>query len=158
MVSLDVLIVEDDDLYSEIIERLISPLRSHFGKCTIRKVSTMEDALKEIRKEPPYDIVLLDLMLPDSTIEETIGQLQDMENRSAVVIVTGHPLAKAKLQGLNREYIAVDKHNGSGLGDLIISSIVRAITSWRWNKTERDINRLHEILELLHDKPERAHV
>lgn len=152
MNSLDVLIVEDNDLYAEIIERLVEPLRSHFGQCTIRKVSTLAAALKEAQRIPPYDIILLDLTLPDSTIEETINKISELESHSAVVIVTGNPAARAKMPE-DRPTVLIEK-NIPGIGGLIIESIVKAISNWKWRKTERDINRLQDILTLLDNRQE----
>lgn len=92
-----VLLVEDDDLQ-------IRLYRAMFDHCTGRgagaagsepvvavdAVRTLEDARRELEgASEPFDLVLLDLNLPDSTGLETLDSVLETDDRTAVVVLTG---------------------------------------------------------------------
>lgn len=82
-----VLIVEDDPMVRELWRRLLSPLTED-----IRLAETIPDALAEMRKIPPPDLVLLDLRVPGSTPENTlfhIAALKELNPAAVVLVLTG---------------------------------------------------------------------
>lgn len=88
--SLRILIVEDDPLFSEIAAGLVRPILDAFPESVVVSVQTAEAALKAISEIPTPDVTLLDLTLPPFGVEETLRHLSTLEEKTAVVILTGH--------------------------------------------------------------------
>lgn len=89
MSPIRILIVEDDPLYAEVVNRLVRPIVAAFPGSSVITVNTIEAALQLIAQMPAPDLTLLDLTLPPSGMKETLAHLEAMEERTAVVIVTG---------------------------------------------------------------------
>lgn len=77
-----VLIAEDDDL----IRNLLRAIAERNG-CETAVAADGAEALALLRKTP-FDLVLLDLMMPVMNGYEVIPHLRLMENRPAVLVVT----------------------------------------------------------------------
>lgn len=93
-----ILIVEDENTMSMIMSKIVGPIVENFPNSTIQIATHLYEALDVVARTPAPDIVLLDLSLPDSTMENTIAKLTQIEDRSPVVIVTGH--ARESLESL----------------------------------------------------------
>lgn len=93
---MNVLIVDDDAMWSNLAAAL---LRSVAVK--IRMTSTYAEAMETIRKPNGYDVVMLDLSLPDSPPKTTVDRIQEIKDtgRKVIVVLTGQqvdePLRKA---------------------------------------------------------------
>ena len=85
-----VLIVEDNAADVVLVSRLL-------GRCTLFKpvvsvAENLNNALRHLATQP-YDIVLLDLNLPDSSDLETLAQVLNQSSElptPPVVVLTGH--------------------------------------------------------------------
>lgn len=91
-----ILIVEDDEPLAGLIARYFRPLTS-IAPVIARN---MTEAMQEINRVPPVDLVTLDLALPDSTPLETLGRIKEMKaiNPNAIiVVVTG--TVKPEMEG-----------------------------------------------------------
>lgn len=87
MSNMRVLIVEDSLPLARLIAEYIRPVTSN-----IVIVADMEGAMKELGSVAPFDIVTLDLNLPDSNAEETRAKIRDIKKLNPdciVVIITG---------------------------------------------------------------------
>jgi len=83
---LRILLVEDDDEDALI---LMNSMRStHQVAWQVTRVVLLEHALRELRSRP-FDVVLLDLSLPDSRGHETIMTIEQRAPLTAVVVLTG---------------------------------------------------------------------
>lgn len=91
-----VLLVEDDPGDA----RLVSfSLRSEQSPSfTVTHVMTLGAAIEKLDGEAEFDVVLLDLSLPDSFGLETVSRMQEVAPRLPIVIMTGHddPVFAAK--------------------------------------------------------------
>lgn len=87
---LHVLIVEDDQLLAKLIEHHVGPIREAFPDAIVTVVHEWLDARQYLEQEPAPNVVLLDLSLPGSELLETIARVDALEERSALVIITGH--------------------------------------------------------------------
>lgn len=79
-----VLIIEDDPVYCELIERCL-----HGEGFAVQSAGTLRDGLKLVREEKP-DAVVLDLALPDSPMNETVEKVK-MGGAAVILVVSGNP-------------------------------------------------------------------
>ena len=83
---LRVLVVEDSQIDRRILESMLSESSSTIS--FLRSASTLEGAMK-LLAEHEFDVVILDLNLPDSEGEETVRRLNVKYPQVAIVINTG---------------------------------------------------------------------
>jgi len=81
-----VLIVEDSAPYAKLLTKQIQRASDTEISCDI--ASRLNEALSLLEADG-YDVVLLDLNLPDSDTEETLAQLKKMNEYAPVVVLTG---------------------------------------------------------------------
>lgn len=89
--------VEDDPALSELLGRFLSEICSE-----VYLALTFKQALEHMQRVPPPDLVTLDLNLPDSTIESTIGQIHQIRrfnDQSVIIVISGvvEPLDKERI-------------------------------------------------------------
>ena len=89
-----VLLVEDDPTTSQSIEMMLSS-----ANMVVDVTDLGEDGL-EIGKLYDYDIIILDLMLPDIDGYEVLRRLRDSKVETPVLILSGLTEAKNKVKGL----------------------------------------------------------
>ncbi len=80
-------IVEDNDYFRSTIEDL---LNTTDGYLCAGSYASCEDALRALRKEPPPDVILLDIGLPGMSGVEGIRHLKSISPNTAVIIQTVH--------------------------------------------------------------------
>lgn len=90
---LRVLIVEDHPLEAELVQRALYIFSSLLGEPEIIITNTFAAALSIVRGTHPTDIVILDSTLDDSTMQETIKNVRQIEDHSPTFILTGYPKA-----------------------------------------------------------------
>ena len=93
--TLDVLLVEDSPTDVLLTEEALSPL----SQFRLRSSKRLAEALR-LLSEAHFDIVLLDLGLPDSQGLDTLRRLRDKNPRVAVVVLTGNDDEELALQAL----------------------------------------------------------
>ena len=82
-----ILLVDDDPGIIVILRRWLAPLN-----CEIFTASNVDDAILEMKRMPPPDFVLLDLILPPNPAEETvkaITELREFNPALKIVVVSG---------------------------------------------------------------------
>ena len=84
------LLIEDDEHYAELVSRLLkAPEASSLPvNIEVTWVQYLRDGLRELSAKT-FDIVLLDLRLPDSSGLDSIPKLQDADPDVAIVVLTG---------------------------------------------------------------------
>ena len=122
--SVGVLLVEDNPGDARLVEIMLSEpgLMWDFD---IRHVIRLGDALEELEGSD-FDVVLLDLSLPDSQGMETVERIRSAASRTPVVVLSGRDdeeMALEALQGGADDYLV----KGRGDGDLVARSIRYAI-------------------------------
>ncbi len=80
-----VLVVDDDPEVGRLFKRALQPER-----CTVDFVTTAEEALNLVRQKT-YDLIFLDLLLPDMDGARTFAQIRKIDPDATVVLVTGYP-------------------------------------------------------------------
>ena len=84
---LRVLLVEDDPGDAQLVVFALTQHRAPGFQVT--HVSSLTEALRELTALPPFDVVLLDLNLPDSSGLSTVSHLQEVAANVPIVIMTG---------------------------------------------------------------------
>ncbi|MCS7263765.1 MAG: response regulator [Armatimonadetes bacterium] len=80
-----VLVVDDDLEVGRFFKRILQPER-----CTVDFVMSGDEAVNAVR-EKIYDIIFLDLLLPDIDGAKTFAQIRKVDPDATVVLVTAHP-------------------------------------------------------------------
>lgn len=83
--ELAVLLVEDNPADAEWIQEVLEESRGGFS---LRRVERLAQALEQLSREA-FDLVLLDLMLPDSAGLETFLQVRRLRPDTALVVLSG---------------------------------------------------------------------
>jgi PAS domain S-box-containing protein len=84
--SLRLLIVEDDVVDRKLLERLLA--RSTLGTCAVENADRLAGALELLRSRA-YDLILLDLGLPDSQGMESVVRLQAGAPQTPIIVLSG---------------------------------------------------------------------
>ncbi len=91
-----ILIVEDDPDVGTGLEDFLS-IKGY----NVERVTDGEDALQEITMLPPYDVILLDVMLPDKDGFEVLREARKSGVDSPVIMLTAKSESKHKLRGFD---------------------------------------------------------
>ena len=91
-----VLLVEDDPAMAQSLELMLKS-----ASMVVDKTDLGEDGL-EIGKLYDYDIIILDLMLPDMDGMEVLRRLRDARVETPVLILSGLTESEMKVKGLGR--------------------------------------------------------
>lgn len=84
--TIRILMIEDDEVYRKMVEKyLCSPGRQDV---VLRQCTRLRDGLAELARAP-YDLILLDLSLPDSSGLDTLEKLIAAKRDIPVVVLTG---------------------------------------------------------------------
>ena len=84
--ALRLLIVEDDIVDRKLLERLLA--QSSLSACEVRHANTLGAAL-DLLKDLSFDVVLLDLGLPDSQGMESVNRLQSRAPYLPIIVLSG---------------------------------------------------------------------
>ena len=152
--SLKILLVEDNPGDVLIIREL---LRSSALDTSIRHVTTLKETLM-VSLEGNYDIILLDLGLPDSIGVETLKKILVFDTRSPVVVMTGlddEDMALESLRQGAQDYIVKSRLNS----DILLRGIKYAIERKKINDLLKESeDRYRKLSEELEQKvKERTH-
>lgn len=83
--DLHILLVEDNDDHAHIVQRLLSAMDGAVAR--VDRQASLTSAMS-LLKERQYDVVLLDLTLPDSELVETLDQFLDAATDEPVICLT----------------------------------------------------------------------
>ncbi|MGB0415949.1 MAG: response regulator [Coraliomargarita sp.] len=147
---LDILLLEDNaadaDLVSEYVE--LSSL-----SCDIVTAPRLVDGLK-ILKQTSFDIILLDLSLPDSKGIDTLTAVQALTNDEVIIVLTGaddEELSLAALQSGAQDYLFKDKLSSEVLSRSIRYSLERANLQKRVELHNRETTHREALLRRIFD-------
>lgn len=84
--TLRILIVEDDLIDRKLLERLLA--QSALGPCEVQKADRLAGAL-ELLQDHSFDVVLLDLGLPDSQGMDSAVRLQAQAPQTPIIVLSG---------------------------------------------------------------------
>lgn len=80
-----ILVVDDDPAIGRLFKRALQP-----EGCTVEVVQQGEEAVKRV-KEQIYDLIFLDLVLPDMDGAQTFAHIRKIDPDAHVVLMTGYP-------------------------------------------------------------------
>lgn len=126
-----ILIIEDDLGAALVLQNFLTPVSS---RITVAK--TMNEALKAVSGADEINLITVDLGLPDSDVQHTLGKIKTIrENRpdSLIVVVTGQDIdgleQKAMEEGADG-YVTKQSEGFTSKGFLgLLSTIVQKYTS-----------------------------
>ena len=109
-------------------------------------IAELFEAARIINRNPPPDVVLLDLSFPESNMEQTLARLDEFEERSIIVLVTGAKRHQIEAIIGTRVVEIVEKNN-SIFDDSIFKTIARAVNARRDKKSEERLNKIDDALQ-----------
>lgn len=121
-----ILAFEDNPVQLKLIERLL--LESKRPAFDVTSAETLADGLR-LLGEQPFDLILLDLVLPDSQEMETFGRVQAHARETPIVILTGVSdirLAARAVDAGAQDYLVKSRLDGQRLIRSIRYAIERA--------------------------------
>lgn len=145
--TLRILIVEDQKAMSDTLNIAFRQLLRFYPDALIVLAPTLTKAKQYLAEEPPPDVVILDIGLPDSVWRETLSEVPDIETRAGVIIVTGHPVDEVRtfLDAPNVEIV----HKDCSMWHNLIVAFVRLFER-RSKHLQRADECLTEVRQLLH--------
>lgn len=140
----DVLVVEDNPGDAKLLRHHLrkSSLTSAAGGPDITRVERLDDGFEKL-SETAFDVVFLDLGLPESSGMETLDRFLDRYTTIPVVVLTGlknHDLAVEAIQRGAQDYLVKDDIGGDTLARSLRYAIER-------KKSERELRRQKEQME-----------
>ena len=120
-----VLLVEDSADYAELISTALG--RAKMGKFEVETAERLDSALLKLEKKK-YDVMLLDLSLPDGYGTFTIGCACSLANHLPVIVLTGtenDELAMMAVKAGAQEYLVKEKLDRRSLPATILRCIER---------------------------------
>ncbi len=144
LVNLKVLVIEDN--YGDYL--LIKDyLEEKVENLSITNANRFEQAYSII-KENVFDVILLDLTLPDKSGENLIEQIVDVANITPVIILTGFTNIQFSVRALSfniSDYLVKDDINSSSLIKSILYSIERKKSTLLLEESEKRYSNLFEL-------------
>ena len=138
-----ILLVEDNPGDSRLVDELLSEAASS-ADFELTHAERLDEALEHLR-EAEFDVILLDLSLPDSSGLETVNRMQTAASRTPMVVLSGQEDEEVALQALHlgaQDYLI----KGQGDGNLMARSIRYAVERRR---TDEELRRSEERFRLL---------
>ena len=139
--QLEILLVEDNPGDARLLQELLRCTTSRI-RFLIRHVETLAEAVQCLRQRK-FNVVLLDLSLPDSLGMETIGGIHAVAPKVPIVVLTGVDDEQMGTHAVRRgaqDYLI----KGQVDGRLIMRSILYSIER---NRIEEELKTLNETLE-----------
>ena len=139
-----VLLVEDDPLYANLVKELLTwDLR---WQLALSWCDHLSEALEQLSREP-FDVILLDMSLPDSQGLKTLERILDTVETVPVVVVTGaedEELANQAILHGAQDYLVKGTFDGRAMNRAIHYAIDR-------KRAEAARSRLAAIVEFSED-------
>ncbi len=142
--NLKVLVIEDNFgdylLIKDYLEEKVENL-------SITNANRFEPAYS-ILKENVFDVILLDLTLPDNSGENLIKQIVEVANITPVIILTGFTNIQFSIRALSfniSDYLVKDDINASSLIKSILYSIERKKSTLLLEESEKRYSNLFEL-------------
>ncbi len=123
--SFDILLIEDNNADVRLIKELLKS--SEEFKFDLESNPRLSESLNRL-KVKKFDVILLDLTLPDSDRESTLERVLNFTNTIPIIILTGlddKDFALRSLQKGAQDYIVKDELNGPSLIRAILYAIER---------------------------------
>lgn len=141
-----ILVLEDDPHMSEFIQlRVERIVAGAFPNAFVIPATTMKQAEALLGLPYKFDVILLDLVLPDSEIENSIAKAEAFNEHTPVIIVTGRYWDDVRKLLRTKSIPVLEKSSGSFM-DGIARIISDAIRARRDRESGERLTRIDEIL------------
>lgn len=157
MRTITILLINDNPSDVRLISEMLKDI-SHF-KSNLISVVTLKEGCEQIQKNN-FDIILLDLNLPDSTGRQTFQKVIDCNNEIPVILITGMEDVKLSLKLMMegaQDYITKQSLNPDLLVKSILYSIERQALLRNIKKQNVQIGRIEKERILLAKIPSGNH-
>lgn len=147
MKNIQTLLIEDNPGDVRLIQEMLSEVNT--GACEITVFDRLGSARAAL-EQGDYDVVLLDLTLPDSTGLETLSRLRPTVATAAVIVLTGLNDEAAAVQALRegaQDYLVKDRMNPEVLWRSIRYAIERKQVELKLLARERELEHQTRDLE-----------
>lgn len=134
MEEINLLLIEDELSFVEILEELFSENDNNYGFFKFKPINRIKTAIEDLKKNT-YDLILLDLNLPDSNGYETFQKLKDNNIDIPIIILTN-----------SSDESSISKYIKDGAQDYIIKSELSEYHLIRAIKHAIERYRLHKNL------------
>lgn len=93
MVGPRILIVEDHHVFSEALELLLGDrlLEEHVERAEFRRAATVAGGIGLVHEDGPFDVAIVDLVLPDGDGAEVLGEIKASHPRTRVAVLSPDP-------------------------------------------------------------------
>ena len=121
---MNILIVEDHQFFAQALEHVLAPRfadrRVEAGAATFARAATVADGLRLVSEGGPFDLAVVDLMLPDGDGTEVVREIKARSpNTKVAVLSIDEDLTRALAAGAEE---AIPK---SSRLDMIVATLVR---------------------------------
>lgn len=125
MKSIKTLVIEDDPKFFKFVQELLK--KSEYTKYILSRAKSLQEG-SSILKNYKYDVILLDLTLPNGQGLDVFKKIQKVSNYSPIVILSGYEqLALEAVKEGAQDYIVKNNVNTDILDRSIRYSIERKI-------------------------------
>jgi len=124
--TINLLLVDDDSVDRRLVVKALSRF-SHIVKFNIETAGTLSEAM-ELLSSGSYDVVLLDLTLPDSSGIDTVQEANTADSDVPIVVLTGLSDERMALHAIEKgatDYLVKGKFSDDGLMRTIRYAIER---------------------------------
>jgi len=132
-----VLLVEDDVIDRKLVERILAK-SSKPVEFTLEFAENLSAAIEQLSNNKRYDIILLDLMLPDSYGVETVQRVREINPHIPIVVLTGLDDEQAGLSAIENgatDYLIKGQELPNMLVRAILYALARKKETEDWSKT-----------------------
>ncbi|ADE54949.1 response regulator [Coraliomargarita akajimensis] len=147
---LDVLLFEDNTVDAKLVTRYLE--QSRMG-CDVVRVASLGDGVKLLRKAA-FDVVLIDLSLPDSEGVETVRRIASLTSEEVIIVLTGTDDEALALQALKagaQDYLFKDQLSSEALSRSIRYSMERANLLTRVELHNKETQMREDLLRRIFD-------
>lgn len=125
MKEIRVLLVEDDDAQARLVTE---QLRDRADVVVVKRCDTLADTIATLQGPNSFDVVLLDLGLPDSQGQETVLEVRRTATRPAIVVLSGMHDVSVAVEAMRKgaqDYVVKGAVDGANLARLLQLAIER---------------------------------
>lgn len=142
-----ILLVEDNPGDADLVFEYLSD--TDFSNADLTTVDTLKSALSEVNTQT-YDLVLLDLNLPDAHRLDGLHQIRPQAPKALIIVLTGSKDAQLALEALKagaQDYLLKDEISAYNLQRTITYARERGLYTERMLETEKQKLQLMRKLE-----------
>lgn len=143
---MEILLVEDNPDHFEIIKSAL--VGFDYGVAKVVHAKSLDDAKEQILSSD-YDVILFDLSLPDSTIQETVDFLTHLNIDAPIVVLSSLNdlgIAKELLRNQIQDYIPKDEISPSFLNRVCTYAIERKLQQVKLEQRNKDMQAFCSML------------